>query len=103
LRTRSLTLAVVFGLVASTAVAADWGKLATISNTMGVSASRLCLGEGSRGDIGCPAYAPSVTTAGDVSISGNVSSGLTGVSGVSITSGVSRSYYLPRRERQFDR
>ncbi|MDE5440408.1 hypothetical protein GWG65_02885 [Bradyrhizobium sp. CSA207] len=70
---RSLVLAVVFGLMASAAVAQDWGKMATISSTMGVSASRLCLGEGSRGDIGCPAYAPSVTTAGDVSISGNLS------------------------------
>jgi hypothetical protein len=96
---RSLTLGVVFRLVARTAVAADWGKLATISNSMSGSASRLCLGEGSRGDIGCPAYAPSVTTADDVSISGNVSankfigygSELSGVSGVSVTSGVNRS------------
>jgi hypothetical protein len=39
--------------MAGVAVAQDWGKLATISTTMGVSDSRLCLGEGSRGDIGC--------------------------------------------------
>ena len=70
----------------------------TISATMGVQANRLCMGEASRGDIGCPTYAPNVTTAGDVSITGNVSaakflgdgSGLTGVvasSGDRITSG----------------
>jgi hypothetical protein len=86
------------GLMAGSAIAQDWGSVATISTTMGVSGSRLCLGEGPRGDIGCPAYAPSVTTAGDVSVSGNLSankfigngSGLTGVTAASadrITSG----------------
>jgi hypothetical protein len=40
---RSLVLAVMFGLVASAAAAQDWGKLATISTTMGVSASRMCM------------------------------------------------------------
>jgi hypothetical protein len=82
-----IVLALALALVAGVAVAQDWGGVATISNTMGVSASRLCLGEGSRGDIGCPAYAPSVTTAGDVSVTGNLSankfigdgSGLSGV------------------------
>jgi hypothetical protein len=68
-----IALAAIAAVVTSTAYAQDWGKLATISTTMGVSASRLCVGEASRGDIGCPAYAPSLTTAGDISISGNVS------------------------------
>jgi hypothetical protein len=84
---RSLLLAGLLALMASAAIAQDWGKLATVSSSMGVSGSRLCLGEASRGDIGCPAYAPSVTTAGDVSVTGNLSankfigdgSGLTGV------------------------
>ena len=50
----------------------DWGSLATISSTMGVNEGRLCLGESSRGDLGCPAYAPYVS-----STSGNVGIGLT--------------------------
>ena len=89
---RSLVLAVVFGLVAGTAVAQDWGNMAVISSTMGNQTGRLCVGDGSRAsDLGCPAYAPSITTAGDVSVSGNISankflgdgSGLTGVAGAS--------------------
>ena len=49
--------------------AADWGQLATISSTLGVNANRLCVGEGTRSDIGCPAYAPYVgTTSGNVGI-----------------------------------
>jgi hypothetical protein len=55
------------------AEAQDWGKVANISNTMGVNGGRLCSGEASRGDIGCPTYAPSLTTAGDVSVTGNLS------------------------------
>jgi Chaperone of endosialidase len=77
----------VFAAGSGNAFAQDWGKLAVISSSMGVSASRLCLGEASRGDIGCPAYAPSVTTAGDLTVSGTMTankfigdgSGLTGV------------------------
>jgi hypothetical protein len=69
---RSIVLAVVLGLMASVAVAQDWGKVATVSSTMGVSANQLCLGEASRGDIGCPAYAPSVNTAGNMIVSGSV-------------------------------
>ncbi|RYG60415.1 MAG: tail fiber domain-containing protein [Alphaproteobacteria bacterium] len=82
--------------------AQDWGATATISNTMGVNAGRLCLGEASRGDLGCPTYAPSVTTAGHVSVTGNLSaarfigdgSGLTGVGGTAtdrITSGTTQA------------
>ncbi|WP_377829292.1 hypothetical protein ACFKHW_04245 [Bradyrhizobium lupini] len=86
-----MLLALPLALLAGAAVAQDWGKMATISSTMGVSASRLCLGEGSRGDIGCPAYAPSVTTAGDLAVSGTVTaaqfigdgSGLTNIAGAS--------------------
>lgn len=76
--------------------AQDWGQVATISSTLGVKANRLCVGEGLRSDIGCPSYAPSLTTAGDLSVTGNLSantfigdgSGLTGLaSGDRITSG----------------
>lgn len=77
-------------LAAASAHANDWGNFAIISNTLGNHAGRLCVGEGLRvSDIGCPTYAPSITTAGDVSITGNVSANkfigdgslLTGVGG----------------------
>ncbi|WP_316188845.1 hypothetical protein [Bradyrhizobium sp. SZCCHNS1054] len=92
-------LALPLALLAGIVVAQDWGRMATVSATMGVSGSRLCVGEASRGDIGCPVYAPSLTTAGDLTVSGSVTaskfygdgSGLTGISGVSITTGLSGS------------
>ena len=62
---------------ASSAVHADdWGTVAIVSSTLGNNTNRLCVGapDATRaGDLGCPTYAPSVTTAGDVSITGNVS------------------------------
>ncbi|MTW18779.1 hypothetical protein GJ689_21495 [Rhodoplanes serenus] len=85
-------------VTASSAVAGDWGNVAIISSTMGAKAGRLCIGEGLRStDIGCPAYAPSVTTAGDVSVTGALSaskfmgdgSGLTNISASAI-SGLAR-------------
>jgi Chaperone of endosialidase len=90
--------ALLLGLLnSSSAQAQDWGTMATISSTMGINGSRLCMGEASRGDIGCPTYAPSVTAAGHVSVTGNLSaakfigdgSGLTSLSATSdrITSG----------------
>ncbi|WP_315806354.1 MULTISPECIES: hypothetical protein [unclassified Bradyrhizobium] len=94
-----MLLALPLALLAGIVVAQDWGRMATVSATMGVSGSRLCVGEASRGDIGCPVYAPSLTTAGDLTVSGSVTaskfygdgSGLTGISGVSITTGLSGS------------
>lgn len=85
-----LAAALLVTLAAASAQANDWGNFAIISNTMGNHAGRLCVGEGLRvSDIGCPTYAPSITTAGDVSITGNVSANkfigdgslLTGVGG----------------------
>jgi hypothetical protein len=97
---RSILLAALLVLVAGAAVAQDWGKIATISSTLGVSGSRVCIGEASRGDIGCPAYAPYVNSVGNVGlgtplpstaleVSGTISathfvgdgSGLTGIGG----------------------
>jgi hypothetical protein len=87
---------------AAAALAQDWGNFAIISSTLGVKANRLCIGEGLRvSDIGCPSYAPSVTTAGDVSVTGNLSankfigdgSELTGITADAtdrITSGTTR-------------
>ncbi|TKW60750.1 MAG: tail fiber domain-containing protein [Blastochloris viridis] len=59
--------------LASSPYADDWGAIATISSTMGVQDGRLCLGETTRGDIGCPGYTPSVNAAGHVSVTGNLS------------------------------
>jgi hypothetical protein len=79
----------------------EWGEVAYISSTMGVTGGRLCAGEGSRGALGCPTYAPSLTTAGDISVTGNLSaakfigdgSGLTGIgaASISVTTGLSGS------------
>jgi len=54
---------VAFGFIfGATAIAQDWGQLATISSTLGVEANRLCVGEGLRAsDIGCPTYAPYIS------------------------------------------
>jgi hypothetical protein len=62
---------VLLGLVmASDALAQDWSFMANISSTMGVSGSRICIGEGSRpNDLGCPGYAPYVASNGNVGIS----------------------------------
>jgi len=76
-----MLLTLLLALLASVAVAQDWGKMATISSTMGVSASRLCLGEASRGDIGCPSYAPYVSSNGYVGIGTSSPSATLHVSG----------------------
>ncbi len=58
----------------------DWGEMAMVSATMGINANRVCVGEASRGDLGCPIYAPTVSPTGNVGIS----AGLT-VNAVSLT------------------
>lgn len=69
-------------MAAASATAGDWGDIATISSTLGVNANRLCLGEGLRAsDIGCPSYAPYVTSAGNVGIGTNAPSVPLSVSG----------------------
>ena len=54
--------------------------MAMVSATMGISDSRICIGEGSRGDLGCPSYAPTISPTGRI----NASAGLT-VDSVSLT------------------
>ncbi|MBB4397965.1 hypothetical protein [Bradyrhizobium sp. ERR14] len=73
--------------------------MATISSTLGNNTNRLCIGDHSRpGDLGCPSWAPSLTAAGSLFVSGSVTaaqfvgdgSGLTNVGAAStdrITSG----------------
>jgi len=65
------------------AFAADWVNVATISSTLGVNADRICVGEGTRGEIGCPTYAPTIDSAGL----------LTAPAGVSVTGIVSATYF----------
>ncbi|BAV53021.1 Putative uncharacterized protein (plasmid) [Mesorhizobium loti] len=66
-------------LLAASAWAQDWGQVVNVSATMGINGNRLCYGEASRGDIGCPADAPVISGS---TISGTFvgdGSGLTGV------------------------
>lgn len=64
------------GLASPAPRADDWGGLITVSTTMGINDGRLCMGESSRGDIGCPAYAPYVSsTSGFLGIGTNAPSG----------------------------
>ena len=61
-----LGMAAAWGLTfgaAGPAHAQTWSEYAMVSATMGVSDGRVCVGEGSRGDIGCPTYAPYVDAA----------------------------------------
>lgn len=51
-----------------TAQANNWGEMAMISATLGVNDSRICIGEISRGDIGCPVHAPFLASSGAVGI-----------------------------------
>lgn len=101
LLTAGLWAAVVLPVQAQIAVTETWDDFAVVSSTMGANQSRLCAGA-DRGDLGCPTYAPSLTTAGDVSVTGNLSanrfigdgSGLTGLSTLTdrITSGTNSIY-----------
>jgi hypothetical protein len=60
----------------------DWATVATVSDTVGVNNGRLCMGL-TRGDIGCPANAPSLNANGDLTVYGNLN-----VSGSQIFQGV---------------
>lgn len=66
-----------------------WSEYAFISSTLGVSDSRICIGEASRGDIGCPGFAPTISPTGRL----NASAGLT-VNTVSLTTGGTTWGYL---------
>lgn len=72
------------------AYADQYDDFAVISSTLGVQGGRVCVGEASRGDIGCPAYAPSVASDGSISATRFVGdgSGLTGLVGSSVSMSV---------------
>jgi hypothetical protein len=85
-----LFVASAFGAPAHAQQVHGWGEFAIVSTTASVWEGRVCVGLEGRA-IACPTYAPSLTTAGDVSVTGNLSasrflgdgSGLTGVSAAS--------------------
>ncbi len=77
--------------------AQQWSELAYISSTLGVQDNRICIGESSRGELGCPAYTPTISPTGHTTFTG----GLT-VNTISLTtSGTTWGYlgsaasYLP--------
>lgn len=55
----------------------EYAFVATISDTLGVNTGRLCLGDATRGDIGCPTYAPSVSSGGLLTVTSVLTGGLT--------------------------
>ena len=67
--------ALLLALPVSSAWSQQWAGIGTVSTTMGAKSGRLCVGEGDATDtgMGCPAYAPSLTTAGHVSVTGSLS------------------------------
>ncbi|MFD1983343.1 beta strand repeat-containing protein [Mesorhizobium newzealandense] len=84
-------------LVVAPAWAQDWGQVVNVSATMGINGNRLCYGEASRGDIGCPSDAPIISGS---TISGTFlgdGSGLTGVTVATdrIVSGTSAAIITP--------
>lgn len=81
-------LALALTLLAVPVSAQSWGALATISETMGVSGSRICIGEASRGDIGCPSFAPTISNTGTL----NAAAGIAANSVSLTTAGVTWGY-----------
>ncbi|QLF72049.1 hypothetical protein FE840_020645 (plasmid) [Peteryoungia desertarenae] len=73
-------LLAVLAAISPPAHANNWGEIAIISATLGVSDSRICIGESSRGDIGCPGFAPTISPTGRI----HATAGLT-VDSVSLT------------------
>lgn len=56
-------------VVTQNANAADeWGDIAIVSSTLGVNSGSMCIGEGTRGELGCPTYAPFVSSTGLVGL-----------------------------------
>lgn len=95
-----MLVAACLGLCHGVGHAQTWSAFGQVSPTLGNNQGRLCVGD-TNADFGCPTYAPSLTTAGHVSVTGNLSaasfigdgSRLTGLSAanVSVTTGASGS------------
>ncbi|TGP52484.1 hypothetical protein EN873_14485 [bacterium M00.F.Ca.ET.230.01.1.1] len=69
-------------LVAGPTWAQDWGAVVNVSTTMGITGNRLCYGEASRGDIGCPSNAPMVSGS---TITGTFVGDGSGLTGLTVT------------------
>ncbi|MGX5844163.1 beta strand repeat-containing protein [Mesorhizobium sp. ArgA1] len=69
-------------LAAAPAWAQDWGAVVNVSTTMGITGNRLCYGEASRGDIGCPSNAPVVSGS---TITGTFVGDGSGLTGLTVT------------------
>lgn len=85
---RSAFAAVVALGVCFQAYAVEWADFATVSQTLGINDNRLCVGDSSKGDIGCPTYAPTVSSAGLLTAT-NISVTALTVNGVEITGSAS--------------
>jgi hypothetical protein len=92
-----LAVAVAFLTAPTVAHANEWGEFAYVSQTMGVSDSRICIGEASRGEIGCPSYAPTVSDTGTLNVTGGLAVNAVSLSTAGTTWGYlgSGSSYLP--------
>ena len=60
------------GLIPASSFAQQWSEYAFISSTLGVSDSRICIGEASRGELGCPSFAPTISPTGRVHATGGL-------------------------------
>ncbi len=65
--------------------AVEWAYFATVSDTLGINTGRVCVGDASKGDIGCPTYAPTVSSAGLLTATTGSFGGLTVTGSVSAT------------------
>ena len=76
---------------------AEWAPFAYISATMGVSDSRICIGEASRGEIGCPSYAPTISPTGTLNTTGGLVTNAVSLTTAGTTWGylTSTASYLP--------
>ncbi|HEV2556974.1 MAG TPA: hypothetical protein VGV17_24765 [Bosea sp. (in: a-proteobacteria)] len=72
-----LAVTALLGLAGAPAAQNEYAFVATISDTLGVNTDRLCLGDATRGDIGCPTYAPSVSSGGLLTATSVLTGGLT--------------------------
>lgn len=86
-RCAALLLAVIalLGLAGAPAAQNEYAFVATISDTLGVNTDRLCLGDATRGDIGCPTYAPSVSSGGLLTATSVLTGGFSVTGATSLT------------------
>jgi len=95
---RLLALAIFcLGIISLPASAQQWSEYAFISGTLGVSDSRICIGEASRGELGCPSFAPTISPTGRLHATGGLTVNTISLTTTGTTWGYlgSASSYLP--------